>query len=793
VAVSSDGHKNSRRVVAKWHHINVSPSPSESQPPDSAPQADSFAAAVIIFIFNYYWVFAIILFFTASAFTPLDQVRVVRYFLQVPFLEDNMFLLRLIAVLTSFLAGTAAAFLCYRALLHLKKPVSFRPFWAALIFILGFVAFVRPYLIKQDLAWVAPALTMILMLLALWRIYKLDWILAFSIWILGYMMLVSPTFITDDNPIAARTRSMPQTSVLAEIKSLHSSMISTEEKIEARHRLMVDFNRILSEAEKGNAEAQYDVGLLDIEGGAANEPSQQTLEDAFQWLTKSSNQGFVDAQDVLGDFYRDGIGIPLAPAEAARLYRSASDKGNLDSEAKLGSLYARGFGLEWNGEEAVRHFKNAIQGGSALGLWGLGDLYLSGNGVERNHELGMSYLVQAAEKGCEPAMAQLGVLLLAGDNPTSVSQAVAYLHQAAKARVAEAQYLTMMLYTEGLGVIPLPPRSRWWGHQLSTMADTGVAEAQAYWGLALENGLTKPADPAQAWTSISQAAYKGLPWALNLQGDYLAYGLAGSKDLAKAIISYQTAAQFDAGAMQKLILRYQNGIDVPHDRERMDYYLAQLRVLASHGNPQAAEALGDFYRNGIVQPQNNPLAISFYRQAADYGRASAYYRLGEMAENGEGGPKDARAAFHYYRQAATLLYLPAFYNVAVALAAGTGVAKNGPEAQEWFRRIQRGAERGNMAHQLSLARLRDRGLFVARDEAAAAAVYQIAALRNDDMAERALATLYIEGRGVHKDYVQAYEWLQRAARFGDGRAKHMAEALWKKMPPAQRAQAKKVS
>ena len=153
----------------------------------------------------------------------------------------------------------------------------------------------------------------------------------------------------------------------------------------------------------------------------------------------------------------------------------------------------------------------------------------------------------------------------------------------------------------------------------------------------------------------------------------------------------------------------------------MNAYLDQIRLRSTHGDIQAEYYLGDFYRSGIVLPQSYPQALAWYRRAAESGVGQAFYRLAEMAENGEGAAKDARAAFQLYRHAANLLYLPAFYNVAAGLSEGIGTAKNIPESKEWFWRIERGARRGSRAHQLSLARLRERGLFVPRDEAAAPA------------------------------------------------------------------------
>ena len=262
----------------------------------------------------------------------------------------------------------------------------------------------------------------------------------------------------------------------------------------------------------------------------------------------------------------------------------------------------------------------------------------------------------------------------------------------------------------------------------------------------------------------------------------------------KHLHAYQIAAQSNARhAMYVLLLSYRTGIGVPVDSVKADYYLKQLRDQASRGEDQAAYYLGELYRNGILLPQSYPQALSWYQRAADNGLGQAWYRIAEMYENGEGAPKNAGVAFKDYQKAAYLYYLSAFYNVAVMTAKGIGTPKNSEAAHEWFLRIERGARRGTPAHQLSVARLSELGIFVPKNEAAAAAEYQASALRGNTDAECALAKMIWDGRGAHKDRALAYNWLDHAARHGDGRAKHLRDTLTKTWSLHQRAEAQQAS
>jgi TPR repeat protein len=384
-------------------------------------------------------------------------------------------------------------------------------------------------------------------------------------------------------------------------------------------------------------------------------------------------------------------------------------------------------------------------------------------------------------------------MLSDSDRPSSSDQAVAYIHEAARADLSQAQYLYMMIREEGIVGQPWPQTVLWWGQHLRFAARAGQAESQWYWSLAEENGWINHADPQEAWKWISEAAYKGFPSALDAEGTYFSYGLAGERDPAKALRAYQIAAQSNAHAMQILILGHRMGIDAPQDAEKADYYLAQLRLRASRGDDQAEYYLGDLYRNGILLPQSYSQALTWYQRAADNGLGQAWFRIAEMYESGDGVPKNPGMAFRDYRKAACLYYLPAFYNVSVMTAEGIGTPKNSAEAREWFNRVERGAKRGASAHRISFARFCERGIFVPRNEAAAAAEYQSFAVRGDLEVERALAKMILDGRGVRKDPILAYCWLDHAARHGDGRAKRMRDTLTKAWPSRQRAEAQKSS
>lgn len=89
--------------------------------------------------------------------------------------------------------------------------------------------------------------------------------------------------------------------------------------------------------------------------------------------------------------------------------------------------------------------------------------------------------------------------------------------------------------------------------------------------------------------------------------------------------------------------------------ERGDYAaeVAIVRPLAEKGYPFAQFNLGVLYDNGQGLPEDNALAMQWYRKAAEQGLPQAQVNLGIMYEQGEGVPSDYVEAYFWYALADT--------------------------------------------------------------------------------------------------------------------------------------------
>lgn len=114
-------------------------------------------------------------------------------------------------------------------------------------------------------------------------------------------------------------------------------------------------------ADLGNAEAQYNLGILYEHGlGIA-----QDSTEAVKWYRQAAEQGYAAAQLSLGVLYEIGGGVTQDYAEAVKWYRQAAAQGDALAQNNLGWLYETGHGVTQNSVEAVKWYRQAAAQGNA--------------------------------------------------------------------------------------------------------------------------------------------------------------------------------------------------------------------------------------------------------------------------------------------------------------------------------------------------------------------------------------------------------------------------------------------
>ncbi len=157
------------------------------------------------------------------------------------------------------------------------------------------------------------------------------------------------------------------------------------------------------DAERGDANAQYNVGLLYARGG---EGVPRDFAEAARWYRQSAEKGVATAQFNLAVLLSQGQGLEKNLPEAATWYRKAADQGLPDAANNLGAMYDQGEGVAKNLAEAEKWYRMAAGRGMPKAQFNLGLLY----DLQQDFAHAVEFYRRAARQGNAPAMKNLGIL-----------------------------------------------------------------------------------------------------------------------------------------------------------------------------------------------------------------------------------------------------------------------------------------------------------------------------------------------------------------------------------------------
>lgn len=167
-------------------------------------------------------------------------------------------------------------------------------------------------------------------------------------------------------------------------------------------------------AELGNADAQYNLGVLCAKGQGV----PQDYKEAVRWLDLAAESGHTDAQYTLGSYYNQGLGVPQDSNRAAYYWGLAANperrvldgrrilisrsRGHAEAQFNLGIMYRNGQGVPQNYEQAVHWWHLAADQGHAEAQFNLGVAYA------KNNEESAKWWRLAADQGNAEAQFNLG-------------------------------------------------------------------------------------------------------------------------------------------------------------------------------------------------------------------------------------------------------------------------------------------------------------------------------------------------------------------------------------------------
>jgi len=159
-------------------------------------------------------------------------------------------------------------------------------------------------------------------------------------------------------------------------------------------------------AEQGDANSQYNLGLLYARGQGV----PQSYQQAAAWYEKAAAQNVPAAEYNLGVMYANGQGVPKSASDAEKWFLKAAQQGVRDAETSLATIYSEDSGGSQNYAEAEKWYRKAADQGIASAAFNLGVMYDVGQGVSQDYNQAIQWYRKAADEGYAAAMTNLGIL-----------------------------------------------------------------------------------------------------------------------------------------------------------------------------------------------------------------------------------------------------------------------------------------------------------------------------------------------------------------------------------------------
>lgn len=127
-------------------------------------------------------------------------------------------------------------------------------------------------------------------------------------------------------------------------------------------------------AEKNNADAQYNLGIMYMKGLGV----EQNDKRALIWFKRAAALEHDDAMYNLGVLYMQGSGVVRSPKDALYWWQQSASRGNPFAQYNLGVLYAYGTAVAQNTDQAIYWWERAARQGQPEAQQALHRMYSEG-------------------------------------------------------------------------------------------------------------------------------------------------------------------------------------------------------------------------------------------------------------------------------------------------------------------------------------------------------------------------------------------------------------------------------
>ena len=233
-------------------------------------------------------------------------------------------------------------------------------------------------------------------------------------------------------------------------------------------------------ADKGNAEAEYNIADLYLNGLGVEED----LETSAEWLKKSAEKDYPEAQNMLAVMYYGGVGVPQDYEKAAKWAKRAATYDMVDAQYVLANLYIDGRGVPQDYNKAAELFLKVEKKGGDLAKEAqsvLAILYLEGLGVPQSDDKAVEMLRKASGLSLAEAQFRIGELYNKGNKDLNIKQdvdkTVKWFRRAAENGHAQAQNYMGTIYYQGVGVTKSVKDAKYWWQKAADQGNEDAKEA----------------------------------------------------------------------------------------------------------------------------------------------------------------------------------------------------------------------------------------------------------------------------------------------------------------------------
>jgi len=202
------------------------------------------------------------------------------------------------------------------------------------------------------------------------------------------------------------------------------------------------------------------------------------LDHALLHIQSAAERGHAEAQFELGLWYMTARGVPEDFVEAARWVELAAAQGQADGLVYIWQLYFYGKGVVQSDTEALKWLRRGAPGNPML-AYHLGLFLYEGIGTGADRAQAALWFTEAADKGIAGACYYLGVMQLEGDSVArNDEQAFKRFEQSARQGHAPGMLAMGDCYRDGRGVKASDYEARrWYRRALEQDTDLDVREA----------------------------------------------------------------------------------------------------------------------------------------------------------------------------------------------------------------------------------------------------------------------------------------------------------------------------